>query len=91
MKQMTMMNNIIIIIIIVVMIDDDDDDDDDEYQHHHHHNCDDDDDIKETRVGSEGNAVVEEGKEWGIVRIPTWGKVRREPCQGIVRIPTPKQ
>ena len=70
MKQMTMMNNIIIIIIIVVMIDDDDDDDDD--------------DIKETRVGSEGNAVVEEGKEWGIVRIPTWGKVI-----GIVRIPTP--
>ena len=77
MKQMTMMNNIIIIIIIVVMIDDDDDDDDD--------------DIKETRVGSEGNAVVEARKEWGIVRIPTWGKVRREPCQGIVRIPTSKQ
>ena len=72
----------------------DEEDDNDEYQHHNRDDGDDDDDdddIKETRVGSEGNAVVEEGKEWGIVRIPTWGKVRREPCQGIVRILTPKQ
>ena len=76
------------------LIHPDEEDDNDEYQHHNRDDGDDDDDdddIKETRVGSEGNAVVEEGKEWGIVRIPTWGKVRREPCQGIVRMPTPKQ
>ena len=65
------------------LIHPDEEDDNDEYYHHHHYHsrddgdADDDDDIKETRVGSEGNAVVEEGKEWGIVRIPTWGKVRR--------------